>query len=200
MTKDLANTASNVISKTAMGARIRDERKRQGLTLLMLARLSNVSLSTLSKAERGLIGLSYEKFLAVSRALKMDLSDLFKAPRDQNESGMDILVGRASRTVTYHAHRYEYGMLASEWINKKMTPMHGRVLSGEPRDATDFSQHEGEEFIFVIEGQLTMQFQDGRRHVLQARDSIYFKSNLGHLYLCEHGESVEILVVCVNNH
>lgn len=59
MTKDLANTAPNLLSKTAMGARIRDERKRQGLTLLMLARLSNVSLSTLSKAERGLIGLSY---------------------------------------------------------------------------------------------------------------------------------------------
>jgi len=141
----------------------------------MLARLSNVSLSTLSKAERGLIGLSYEKISGRQPGLEDGLSDLFKTPRDQNESGMDILVGRASRTVTYHAHRYEYGMLASEWINKKMTPMHGRVLAGKPRDASDFSQHEGEEFIFcdrravdhAVSGRAPPRAAGARQHLLQ---------------------------------
>lgn len=179
-----------------MGGRIRDARKRLGLTLSDLAHQSGVSLASLSKAERGLIALSYEKFLAVSRALQLDLSDLF-APSSP-AGPRDILVDRAGQGVSYTAHRYLYGMLATEWPQKKMTPMYGRVEPGKPIDASDFSKHAGEEFIFVLSGSLTMQFENGRVETLKQHDSIYFNSALGHHYLCASPEAVEILVVCVN--
>ncbi len=184
------------LSKAELGARIRRERNRQSMTLAELSRRSGVSLASLSKAERGQNALSYDKFLAVSQALHLDLSELFGRP--EAPSPRNIVVDRAGQGVHYVANRYHYGMLATAWPNKRMTPMQGRVEPGEPIDAADFSQHAGEEFIFVLRGVLTMQFADGRSETLHAHDSIYFDSSLGHHYLCASAEPVDILVVCLD--
>ncbi len=191
-----ASKEGRVLSKVEMGAKIRAARKAQKMTLVELSGRSGVSLSSLSKAERGLVALSYEKFLAVSQSLAMDLTDLFSfsAPRQAPA----VVVNRANEAVIYRAHRYLYGMLATEWAYKKMTPMFGRVEPGVPVDAADFSKHAGEEFIFVLEGSLTMEFEDGSARTLNKHDSIYFDSALGHHYICASPDPVEILVVCVN--
>lgn len=191
------NKEGRVLSKVEMGAKIRAARRAREMTLVELAAQSKVSLASLSKAERGLVALSYEKFLAVSQALALDLSDLFSKTPPQETAAM--IVDRANDAVTYRANRYLYGMLATEWAHKKMTPMVGRVEPGVPIDASDFSNHAGEEFIFVLEGSLTMQFENGTSQTLNKRDSIYFDSSLGHHYLCASPEPVEILVVCVND-
>lgn len=186
------------LTKAELGEKIRTARKASGVTLLQLAERSGVSLASLSKAERGLIALSYEKFLAVSQALQLDLTDLFHKPSGSGLQGR-IVVDRVNEAVIYKANRYLYGMLATEWPQKKMTPMYGKVEPGKPTNAADFSKHAGEEFIFVISGSLTMQFENGESRTLHAHDSIYFDSGLGHHYLCASGEAVEILVVCVND-
>jgi len=188
--------AGHVLSKAELGAKIRAARKAQGLTLMELSALSGVSLASLSKSERGLIALSYEKFLAVSQALGMDLTDLFSKTAPREPGG--VVVDRANDAVVYKANRYLYGMLATAWAHKKMTPMYGKVEPGEPVDVADFSKHAGEEFIFVLEGRLTMQFEDGSSQTLDRHDCIYFNSALGHHYLCASPEPVEMLVVCVN--
>lgn len=191
------NEQDRVLTKHEMGNKIRAARKDQGLTLMDLSRRSKVSLASLSKAERGLIALSYEKFLAVSQALGMDLSDLFRKTEAQEKGG--VVVDRADDAVIYRANRYLYGMLATKWPQKKMTPMYGRVEPGAPIDASDFSKHAGEEFIFVLEGSLTMEFENGTSQTLNRHDSIYFNSALGHHYLCASPTAVEILVVCLND-
>lgn len=190
------STEGRVLSKVEMGAKIRAARQTQKMTLTELAARSGVSLSSLSKAERGLVALSYEKFLAVSQALALDLTDLFS--KTASREAAPLVVDRANAAVIYRAHRYLYGMLATQWPHKKMTPMFGRVEPGVPIDAADFSKHAGEEFIFVLEGSLTMQFENGTSQTLNKRDSIYFDSSLGHHYICASPEPVEILVVCVN--
>lgn len=192
-----ASSAEHTLSRHDLGLRIRRARQELGLTLHELAERSGVSLASLSKAERGLNALSYEKFLAVSRALDLDLSALFGQPASLRPC--QVIVDRAGEEVQYVAHRYHYGMLATAWANKKMTPMYGRVEPGQPIDAADFSKHAGEEFIFVLRGSLTMQFEDGRTETLHERDSLYFDSALGHHYLCASPDTVEILVVCVND-
>ena len=193
----LCSKEGRVLSKVEMGAKIRAARQAQKMTLMELAARSGVSLSSLSKAERGLVALSYEKFLAVSQALALDLTELFSKTPPHGTAA--LVVDRANEAVIYRAHRYLYGMLATQWAHKKMTPMFGRVEPGVPIDAADFSKHAGEEFIFVLEGSLTMQFEDGSSQTLNKRDSIYFDSSLGHHYICASAEPVEILVVCVND-
>jgi transcriptional regulator with XRE-family HTH domain len=185
------------LSKQELGEKIRVARRASGVTLVELAERSGVSLASLSKAERGLIALSYEKFLAVSQALQLDLTDLFHKPSGAGAPGR-IVVDRVNEAVIYKANRYLYGMLATDWPQKKMTPMYGKVEPGKPVNASDFSKHAGEEFIFVLSGSLTMQFENGEARTLHMHDSIYFDSSVGHHYVCASEEAVQILVVCVN--
>ena len=59
-----AQPFSEIVSKEALGLRLRAIRKNKGFTLKALSAQSGVALSTLSKAELGQTSLSYEKFVA----------------------------------------------------------------------------------------------------------------------------------------
>jgi transcriptional regulator with XRE-family HTH domain len=186
-----------VLDKTELGVRLRNARLAQRLTLAELAQKSQVSVASISKAERGLLALSYEKFAALAAALQLDLSTLFGSQPAGFIPGT-VAVTRSEDVVEYHSERYLYGMLATKLSAKKMTPMLGRVEAHSLLRPGQFSKHPGEEFIFVLDGALEMHFADGRVERLGRHDSIYFDSGLGHLYVNGGAEGAQILVVCCN--
>ncbi|RYZ09289.1 MAG: XRE family transcriptional regulator [Comamonadaceae bacterium] len=183
------------LDKVELGARLREARRAQGLTLAELAERSHVSVSSISKAERGLLALSYEKFAALAMALRLDLSSLFGGPSQGVVAGSAV-VTRSKEVVEYHSERYLYGMLATQVTGKRMTPMMGRIEARSVLRPAEFSRHEGEEFIFVLDGVLEMHFVDGRVERLARHDSIYFDSGLAHLYVNGGNKPARILVVC----
>ena len=186
-----------VLDKSELGGRLRSARLAQRLTLSDLAAKSQVSVASISKAERGLLALSYEKFAALAAALQLDLSTLFGTQPSGFLSG-SVVVTRSKDVVEYHSERYLYGMLATQVTSKKMTPMMGRIEADSVLRPGQFSKHPGEEFIFVLDGALEMHFADGRVERLEKNDSIYFDSGLGHLYVNGGKEGAQILVVCCN--
>jgi len=187
--------AARHLDKVELGSRLRAARLAHNLTLAELAEHSQVSVSSISKAERGLLALSYEKFAALALALRLDMSTLFGTQPAGVVAGSAVITRRAD-VVEYHSERYLYGMLATQVTGKKMTPMTGRVEARSVLRTNDFSHHSGEEFIFVLDGVLEMYFADGRVARLVKHDSIYFDSGLGHLYVNGSDEPAEILVVC----
>src|SRR4051794_24818102 len=70
-------TVAALPDRTSVGARLRELRKLQRLTLQALSQRSGVALSTLSKMELGQVSASYEKLAAVARALAVDVGQLF---------------------------------------------------------------------------------------------------------------------------
>jgi len=64
------------LDMSALGHRVRDERRRRGFTLEALAAASGVSRSMLSEVERGRKEASSEVLAAVCDALRVDLSDV----------------------------------------------------------------------------------------------------------------------------
>ncbi len=68
--------------RRVIGAVLRRERQRQGLTLREVARAAGVSVPYLSEVERGRKEASSEVLAAVCRALGLYLSDLLEAVRD----------------------------------------------------------------------------------------------------------------------
>jgi transcriptional regulator with XRE-family HTH domain len=183
------------LDKAELGARLRGARVAQKLTLAELAEKSQVSVSSISKAERGLLALSYEKFAALAMALQLDLSTLFGSQPTGMAPGSAVIT-RSEDVVEYHSERYLYGMLATQISAKKMTPMLGRIEARSVLRPGEFSRHAGEEFIFVLDGLLEMHFVDGRVATLGKHDSIYFDSGLGHLYVNGGDTGAQILVVC----
>ena len=62
-------------------------------------------------------------------------------------------------------------------------------------EAGGLSRHAGEEFVYVMEGVLILASEFYEPLRLQAGDSVYFDSHMGHAYLAEGENPVRILVV-----
>jgi uncharacterized cupin superfamily protein len=74
--------------------------------------------------------------------------------------------------------------------SRKMQVFLGTIQPGSGSD--DFSKHEGEEFAFVLEGQLDY-IVDGEQFTLEAGDMIYYSSLLPHKYRNNSSAVVRVL-------
>ncbi|WP_449412617.1 helix-turn-helix domain-containing protein [Pandoraea soli] len=188
------------VSHETVGARLRSARKEIGLTLKTLSERSGVAVSTISKAERGDIALTYDKFGALARALGLDYSAIFGHGNAELSAGMSPSFTEAGKQTIYETPNYRYGMIASDLANKRMVPMRAHIRARKLEDFPDYIRHAGEEFVFVLSGSLLLQFENGSEFRLAPGDSLYFDSGVGHVYLSEHDAGVDAIVCCVDMH
>ncbi|SDV46843.1 cupin domain-containing protein [Chitinasiproducens palmae] len=181
-----------------VGARLRSVRRARRLTLAAVSERSGIALSTISKAERGDITLTYDKLAALAHALELDLSALFIRRAEATTLPIEPTFTPSGAQVIYDTQNYAYGMLATELSGKRMVPMRGRVHARKLEDFADYIRHAGEEFVFVLGGALQILFEDGRHFALKTGDSLYFDSAVGHVYLSRGKTDAEVLVCCVD--
>ena len=174
-----AKPAPAIVGKEEMGARLRAERKAQKMTA---AGAPGIAVSTLSKAELGQIALSYEKFAALARALRIDMTRLFM-PGDAPPAQVaptyvknSLIEARDYITPNYH-HR----LLMGEYPGKKMIPIWATITSREVVEFDDYIRHPGQEFVLVLAGKVRIQFENGDSVVLGKLESAYFDSGIGHV-------------------
>lgn len=174
---------SHTLDRETFGRRLRAARKRFGWTLQEVAKRSGVSVPTISRAERGHLALSYEKFSALAHALKMDIGALFGERDAPGESLRGPIVTRAGEGVAYRGQSFTYEFLATQATGKQMSPILGTVRARAIHGPEDFSRHEGEEFVYVISGAIEVHFETGQTIRLARGDSLYFDSHIGHAYI-----------------
>lgn len=170
------------LDRVTFGGRIRAARKRFGWTLQDLANASGVSITTISRAERGLLALGYENFSALAHALQLDMGSLFAQEGVDAEPFSAPVVTRAGQGVVYWGEAFAYEFLASSVVGKQMIPSVGLVHAREIKGPGDFARHAGEEFLYVISGAVEVHFETGEQQLLRQGDSIYFDSRIGHAY------------------
>ncbi|AEG72222.1 helix-turn-helix domain-containing protein [Ralstonia solanacearum] len=192
----IQNTPAQLNHKE-VGTRIREARKARGLTLSELSERSGVALSTISKAERGDIALTYEKFAGLAHALGMEFEQLLGRRRDPVAGPLRPSFTPSGAQVIYDTPNYEYGMLADERTGKRMVPMRAHIRARALADFPDYIRHDGEEFVFVLGGTLELRFENGDVFRLGLGDSLYFDSAIGHVYLSTGETDAEVLVCCV---
>ncbi|MDQ0313602.1 helix-turn-helix domain-containing protein [Amorphus orientalis] len=183
--------------RVRMGERLRALRHAQGLTLVEVAARSGLAVSTVSKVERGLMALTYDRFAQLADGLGVDVAELFSEEGSRFQPGQ-VAVARSGEFAEHVTENYVYEMLFADVWNKAMVPMLGTLQPSERMNFDRFVSHSGEEFVMVLEGRLTVTFEDRPPLVLEAGDSVYFDSNRGHLYASAGSEPARILVVCAN--
>lgn len=173
------------------GETIRALRLSQGLTLAQMKERTGLAISTLSKLEIGTVSLSYDKLMLISRGLGVDMATLVDpkpkaAPSTSLNTGRRV-VQRAGEGQLVETRSYRQIYLATEILSKKMTPMfveiRARTLEEFNEEFGGLIRHPGEEFTFVIEGELDFHSELYAPMRLRAGDSIYFDSEMGHAYL-----------------
>jgi transcriptional regulator with XRE-family HTH domain len=184
------------LDRERLGQRLRAIRKTHGLTLKALSERSGVALSTLSKIELGQISVSYEKLAAAARALEVDIAELFD-PRARAAPGHAPRVVRSTAETAprYDGDNYDYRMLATEFPHKRMTPLIGTIVARDRGAFPDFIRHPGQEFVMVLSGRVRILFETGETVDLERRQSAYFDSAVGHVYLSTGRGNAQVVVV-----
>ncbi|MCE8553409.1 helix-turn-helix transcriptional regulator [Ruegeria pomeroyi] len=186
---------SPTATETSLGARVRQIRKTRKWTLKELSDRTGLAISTISKMERGEISLTYDRFMRLAQGLGLDVGELFDAEAEGFAHGT-ITVTRAGEAPIHRSATYDYDMLASDVSGKHMVPMVGRIKAHSFAAFEDFISHPGEEFIYVLAGEVTV-FLKGRDAITLGRgDSIYFDSGIGHAYVSAGDQDAMVLGVC----
>jgi len=175
--------AARTLDRETFGKRLRSARKGLGWTLAHLSALSGVSITTISRAERGQLALGYENFAALGKALQMDMGAMFVGAGETSAPFQGPIVTRANQGVAYTGQSITYEFLGTEAAGKQMIPtvatVHARRISGPEA----FASHPGEEFVYVLSGEIEVHFTNGEFVRLARGDSLYFDSRLGHTYI-----------------
>jgi transcriptional regulator with XRE-family HTH domain len=150
------------------------------LSLEKLASLTGLTKGYLSRIENSPKPPPIFTLSKISAALGVDLPTLLS---DSDTSvlpeSMEITVTRNSEHVITDGrgtpYGYVYEAIAQKKLGKNMEPFLV-TDSFEPR--ADF-QHEGEEFLYILEGKLEFFFK-GKSYILEKGDSVYFDSAFPH--------------------
>ncbi len=181
--------------RAEFGRRLHALRRARGWTLSDLAERSGLAVSTISKAERGLMSLTYDRMLQLARGIGVDMAEFFTDQGSSFAPG-SFAVAPKGTFERQETRNYVYEMLFPQIRNKAMVPMMGTLKAHDLMDFDDFVRHPGQEFLLVLEGAVTV-FAEGKPPItLRQGDSVYFDSARGHLYASAGASDARILVVC----
>lgn len=176
-----------------LGARIRALRKRRGMTLTQAATAAGLSHSFLSQVERGRERLSMVSLFRVANALGTTQQDLLtEEPPERPAGSYHVYRQRSGSTVD--AGSGAVAVLAAQ--RARFLPM---IFSGAFTDDGMWWEHDEEEFVYVLEGELIVVLGDAEVR-LQSGDATYYESGVPHKWRTPEGMSCRMLVVKEQQH
>ena len=167
-----------------LGQKIKTLRQRKGLSLQQMADKSSLSVPLLSQIESEVVAPPVATLLKISRALNVNIGYFFQ----EEESGKRAVIVRKNerKQIFRRIHEdpskvgYYYESLAYPKADKHMEPFQVQFEVKKKEDLIFFN-HKGEEFVFVLEGQLECSYED-EIFLLDPGDSLYFDSSFPHAF------------------
>ncbi|WP_127072695.1 helix-turn-helix domain-containing protein [Pelagibacterium lentulum] len=157
-----------------IGALIRARRKQQQMTLKALGQASGLSVGYLSQLERDHATPSLATLVQIARTLDVGVDYFIAAP-----SAKDALTRSNERkTFSVDGSSVIYERLSAEFPGNVLSSF---VMTVPPGYVSETVSHEGEELLFVLEGEIT-QTLDGEVMVMREGDSLHFRGNKPHAW------------------
>ena len=169
------------------GARLRSLRLKRGLSLAAVAGATGVSVGFLSALERAQMTASVGTLRKLARFYKMNILDFFN-PTAANPHR----VRPAERKTLQAGPGVTMELLG--WGNTVMEPHLFRIAPAATSGGS--YTHEGEEFLYVLQGKLEISLDGGENVRLSPGDSFYFESSTPHRW--SNPGRKETLVLWVN--
>lgn len=183
--------------KRNTGEKIRNIRQLKEISLTELAEKINMTEEMLESIEKGTELPSLTPLIKIARAMGVRLGTFLddtevQGPvitrKDQEEKGKSF----SSKTSSSHTHM-DFVSLAKDKSGRHMEPF---IVDVQPVKEENyvFSSHEGEEFIYVLEGEIEISYGK-ESYILSAGDSIYYDSIVKHNVHCKGESSAKVLAV-----
>lgn len=188
-----AKDTADLESETRHGEKLKKIRHERGFTLDELAGKTGIDAGILSQLEAGETYLPLGQLIKLSKALSLKMADFIAT----GEEPFTIVKSNQRRKFSRFGesreanHGYEYESLAP---NKKDRIMEPFIVTLHPSSADEPSSHDGQEFIYVLEGEMEVIVEDFR-DVLKPGDAVYYDSTSTHLVRASGDKPAKILAV-----
>ena len=174
----------------ALGARLRALRAARGWSLAEVAEKSGLSVSFLSAVERGQSRISVGNLFKLADAYGTTVPGLSPDYRPDR------------RSVLHPRDRPRYvaggGLVVIEDLISRPGALEAQRIEVRPGGGSEEAYaHPGEEFIYVLSGQLVFWIDERERHRLAAGDSLSFRSSRPHRWLNDGDAPATVLWINV---
>ena len=180
--------------KESLGDRIRRVREMRGLTIKDLSSRTGIDIDTLERTESGEMIPALGQLARLGRALDMKMGYFISPGIDKP---MTVVRKDKRQPISRYGemksmqYGYFYESLAPEKADRLMEPF---IVTLVPTETEEFSTHAGQEFLYVLEGEMKVQVRD-RIEFLKPGDAVYYDSSQPHLVRCIGTNVTKILAV-----
>jgi transcriptional regulator with XRE-family HTH domain len=190
-------STANSVAKP--GGVLKALRRKHGWTLAEVSRRTGLPTSTLSKIENDKMSLTFDKLSRLSSSLQVDISALFNG--EASEDGLPGASGRRSITragegKAIETRNYSHLYPAWELLSKRIIPIVAELHARSLEEFGELIRHPGEEYAFVLEGEVDLYTSLYAPVRLKTGDSIYFDSGMGHAYIAAGEGPCRVLSLC----
>jgi len=187
---------TEVREEIRVGEKIKRIREDRAVSLEEMSKKTGLSTSVLSQIENHLISPPLGTLIKVARALEIPVGQFFgEEPTEPfclvRKDERQKVSRFASKDGVNYGYSYE-----SLGYGKKDRHMEPFVVTLSPATlgASDLSSHAGEEFIYVLEGEVEVALA-GHTDQLNPHDSIYYDATIPHRVACTRGKEAKIVAV-----
>ena len=181
-----------------IGDRVKNFRELKQLSKEELAERSGLDINFIEQVEENSVKPALGTLLKFSRAMGIRMANFL----DASVSKDPVVVRAGDRDGKQTAElSSESGVptslifhhLGQGKIDRHMEPFFIEILP-QPPGQVKVSQHEGEEFIAVVSGEIELQYGKDT-YKLNPRDSVYYSSDIPHRLVALNDEKAEIFAV-----
>lgn len=174
-----------------IGEKIKRLRISQNKKLRDISEATDLSISYLSQVERGLSSPSLYSLECIASAMGVKTSYFMESQPIHSV----CLMRNYEHICTYlEGSPFVYYRLRNETPGYNLEPMEVMVLPFNEANPSQVHPHKGEEFIYVLEGVLTV-ILDGERYDLNPGDSMHYMATVPHDWRNHSGRMVRLLTV-----
>lgn len=184
--------------RAQLGPTLRRLRKRRGLTLRQVGDHTGLAVSSLSKIENNQVSPTYDSLLKLKNCLGLDLSQLFDPDSAESTAGRRTVTPRG-QGVRYDTPQYEFEVLCTDVTKKLFFPFVATLKAHSLTEFGRLAKHQGEEFIYVLSGEVAVHTEHYAPAMLKPGDSCYLDSSMGHGCIAVGDAASRILWVTSTN-
>lgn len=181
-----------------VGEKIKSIRESKQISVEDLVERTGLSEEQIERIESNVDIPSLAPLIKIARALGvrlgtfLDDQDEMGAVISRKEDHLDNTISFSNNASSARTHMH-YHSLSNSKANRSMEPF---IIDIQPTEETSYqlSSHEGEEFIYVMEGAVEVSYGK-KHHVIEAGDSIYYDSIVPHHVHGFQGQAAKILAV-----
>ncbi|MEZ5829619.1 MAG: XRE family transcriptional regulator [Dongiaceae bacterium] len=167
--------------RLTVAAKIREIRKSKDMTLEELSDSSGLSVSQLSKIENGKARLTFDTALKLSGLLRVPVTAFLSNPPAPPIGRRSVTP--ANKGIVHETPGMRFEVLCSDFKEKRNVFWRVQVSARTIAECGGWRSHPGEEFLYVLDGELDLHTEHYEPAKLKAGDSILFDAGMPHAYV-----------------